>query len=128
MYRQKEFSRYELYRLVWERPVLSVAKEIGVSDVEVAKACRKAGIPLPSRGHWAIVKAGRTVKAPPLPKAQAGQPDSASILSTGTNFRLIHIIKRLRHPGPFLILRSVTRVSRPETDLAGAYGAGRYPN
>lgn len=78
MYKQKAFTREELYRLVWERPVLSVAKEIGVSDVAVAKACRKAGIPLPSRGHWAIVNAGKTVKTPPLPKSQAGQSDSIS--------------------------------------------------
>jgi len=79
MYKQREFTREELYRLVWERPVLRIAKEIGVSDVAVAKACRKAGIPLPSRGHWAIVNAGRAVKTPPLPKAQAGQPDSVSL-------------------------------------------------
>lgn len=76
MYKQIEFTREDLYKMVWERPVLVIAKEIGVSDVTVAKACRKAGIPLPSRGHWAIVKAGRTVKMAPLPKAKSGQPES----------------------------------------------------
>ena len=76
MYKQIEFTREDLYKMVWERPVLIIAKEIGVSDVAVAKACRKAGIPLPNRGHWAIVKAGRTVKVPPLPKPKPDQPDS----------------------------------------------------
>lgn len=78
MYKLKVFPREELYRLVWKHPVLHVAKEIGVSDVAVAKACRKAGIPLPTRGHWAMVSAGKTVKTPPLPKARAGQSDSVS--------------------------------------------------
>jgi hypothetical protein len=76
MYKQIEFTREDLYKMVWERPVLIIAKEIGVSDVAVAKACRKAGIPLPNRGHWAIVKSGRTVKVPPLPKPKPDQTDS----------------------------------------------------
>lgn len=80
MYKQIEFTREELYRMVWERPVLVVAKDIGVSDVAVAKACRKAGIPLPSRGHWASVRAGRTVRMAPLPIAKSDQP--ASVLFT----------------------------------------------
>lgn len=75
MYKQVEFTREDLYKMVWERPVLVIAKEIGVSDVAVAKACRKAGIPLPNRGHWAIVKSGRVVKTPPLPKPKPDQPD-----------------------------------------------------
>jgi hypothetical protein len=76
MYKQIEFTREDIYKMVWERPVLMIAKEIGVSDVAVAKACRKAGIPLPTRGHWAIVKSGRTVKVPPLPKPTPDQPHS----------------------------------------------------
>lgn len=76
MYKQVEFTREALYQMVWERPVLVLAKEIGVSDVALAKACRKAGIPLPNRGHWAIIKAGRTVKTPALPKPKPGQPEA----------------------------------------------------
>lgn len=76
MYKQIEFTREDLYKMVWERSVLIIAKEIGVSDVAVAKACRKAGIPLPERGHWAIVKSGRAVKTPPLPKTKPDQLDS----------------------------------------------------
>lgn len=76
MYKQIEFTREDLYKMVWERPVLVIAKEIGVSDVAVAKACRKAGIPLPNRGHWAIVKSGRAVKTPPLPNPKPDQLNS----------------------------------------------------
>lgn len=76
MYKQIEFTREALYQMVWERPVLVLAKEIGVSDVALAKACRKAGIPLPNRGHWAIIKAGRTIKTPALPASKQGQPET----------------------------------------------------
>lgn len=76
MYKKIKFTRENLYKMVWERPVLAIAKEIGVSDVAVAKACRKAGIPLPIRGHWAIVKSGKVMKVPPLPKPKPDQSDS----------------------------------------------------
>jgi len=75
MYKQVEFTREALHKMVWERPVLAIAKEVGVSDVALAKACRKAGIPLPNRGHWAIVKAGRVITAPALPGRKAEQLD-----------------------------------------------------
>jgi hypothetical protein len=73
MHTQIEFTREELYELVWSRPVLAIAKEIGVSDVALAKACRKVGIPLPGRGHWAAQKSGRSLKRPSLPKAKPEQ-------------------------------------------------------
>ena len=53
MYVVKIFTPQQLFEMVWERPVLIIAKEIGVSDVGLSKACRKAGITLPTRGHWA---------------------------------------------------------------------------
>ncbi|WP_194787545.1 hypothetical protein [Pseudomonas sp. UFMG81] len=53
MYVEKSFTPQQLFEMVWTRPVLIIAKEIGVSDVGLSKACRKAGITLPTRGHWA---------------------------------------------------------------------------
>lgn len=58
MYKQVAFSREELYQMVWARPVLTIAKEIGVSDVALAWACRRTGIPLPGRGYWAATPSG----------------------------------------------------------------------
>lgn len=49
MYVEKTFTPQQLFKMVWERPVLIIAKEIGVSDVGLSKACRKAGITLPTR-------------------------------------------------------------------------------
>lgn len=39
--------RETLYAEVWTEPVLVVAKRYGVSNVALAKACRKLSVPLP---------------------------------------------------------------------------------
>lgn len=41
-----------LRKLVWEKPLIHAAKDLGVSDVALGKHCVKAGIELPPRGHW----------------------------------------------------------------------------
>lgn len=68
------FRREELYELVWTAPVIEVAKRIGVSDVALAKLCRRAAIPLPGRGYWARVESGQHIGADSLPPAPAGLP------------------------------------------------------
>lgn len=45
-----KISREELYRKVWEKPVTHLAKEMDISDVGLAKVCRKNAIPLPPVG------------------------------------------------------------------------------
>ncbi len=42
-----------LAKLVWEKPLIHAAKEIGVSDVALKKHCVKLTIELPKQGHWA---------------------------------------------------------------------------
>ena len=42
-----------LEKLVWEKPLIHAAADIGVSDVALKKHCVKLGIELPSPGHWA---------------------------------------------------------------------------
>jgi hypothetical protein len=51
--RARYYTREFLYRLLWESPVLEVAARLGISDVRLAKACRRARIPIPTRGYWA---------------------------------------------------------------------------
>src|SRR5438132_13470747 len=48
-----KFARQALYDLVWSQPMSKLAKNLGVSDVAVAKACRRAEIPVPGVGYWA---------------------------------------------------------------------------
>lgn len=66
MHKTIEFQREELFAKVWAVPLLKLAQTIGVSDVALAKACRRAEIPLPGRGHWAKAEGDRR-KQPSLP-------------------------------------------------------------
>lgn len=74
-----ELTRRELYDLVWSTPMKALAAEFKVSDVAVAKVCRKANIPVPGRGHWAKKDAGKSVNRTPLPLRGFGMPDYVAI-------------------------------------------------
>lgn len=56
-----KLKRIRLYEMVWGKPMTRLASEFGLSDVGLAKICRKHGIPLPERGYWARVEAGYKV-------------------------------------------------------------------
>jgi len=73
------FSRQELFDLLWTEPTKAVAKRLGVSDVWLAKTCRRAGLLLPPRGYWAKIKAGHKVTKPRLPRRVPGQSDRITI-------------------------------------------------
>jgi hypothetical protein len=63
------YDREELYREVWEKPLIKVAESYGVSAVALGKTCRKLRVPVPGRGHWAKLAYGKEgAKKPPLPK------------------------------------------------------------
>jgi hypothetical protein len=61
------WSRDQLYEEVWATPMRTIARKYGISDVGLAKICRKLMIPLPGRGHWAKQEAGHKVTREPLP-------------------------------------------------------------
>lgn len=46
-------SKEVLQKMVWETPTTILAERIGVSDVALAKMCKKLGIEKPPRGYWA---------------------------------------------------------------------------
>jgi hypothetical protein len=72
---ERILTRSELYEAVWSRPVRQVAADIGVSDVAVAKACRKMDIPLPWRGYWRQRECGHKPTRPALPAwPKGGEP------------------------------------------------------
>lgn len=61
------WDRDSLYEEVWATPMAKLAKKYGISDVRLAKVCRKLAIPLPGRGYWAKKEAGQAVQKLPLP-------------------------------------------------------------
>ncbi|MBP2312957.1 hypothetical protein [Azospirillum soli] len=76
----RQFTRQELYDLVWSQPMRTLAAAVGVSDVALAKACRHAGIPVPGRGHWAKTRTGKPTTRRPLP---ARFPGASEIVDVG---------------------------------------------
>ena len=60
-------ERDQLYELVWTKPVVKIAKDLGISDVAVGKICKKLNIPKPSLGYWAKKEHGKRVRRTPLP-------------------------------------------------------------
>ena len=70
-------SREALYEAVWTDAVTVVAPRYGLSAVGLVKICKKLGIPVPPRGYWAKVKAGRPTHKLPLPSLPAGARDLA---------------------------------------------------
>lgn len=67
-------TRKELYSKVWTTPVLKLAKEFNLSDVGLAKICKKHDIPKPGLGYWAKLEHGKHVEKRPLPSPQ-NNPD-----------------------------------------------------
>jgi (2Fe-2S) ferredoxin len=67
-------TRDELYKLVWTTPVVRLAKEFGLSDSGLAKACERLKVPRPGRGYWARRQHGRPARRVPLPKAEDVPP------------------------------------------------------
>ncbi|MEA3213205.1 MAG: hypothetical protein QOE70_6262 [Chthoniobacter sp.] len=62
-----EFTRQELHDLIWSTPASKLSADFGISDVAIAKRCRKLNVSPPPRGYWAKVEAGRKPRKPPLP-------------------------------------------------------------
>jgi hypothetical protein len=61
------YNREKLYKEVWEAPMTAVCKRYGVSDVALAKVCRKLNVPRPPVGYWAKKEAGKAPQQPELP-------------------------------------------------------------
>lgn len=55
---------------MWQFPLRKLAAEYKISDVALAKVCRKLKIPLPGLGHWTKIACGHTIPRPPLPQVE----------------------------------------------------------
>lgn len=91
---KKPVDRETLYDEVWTEPVSVVAPRYGLSDVGLAKICRSLAIPLPSRGYWAKVKAGRVMSRAPLPKLKESAPSNTGLVKLPTEQALIREARR----------------------------------
>ena len=60
------FERQKLFDKVWDMPLTKLAKAYGLSDVGLRKICVTLDVPLPPRGYWAKLSAGKTIPKPAL--------------------------------------------------------------
>jgi hypothetical protein len=72
-------SRQKLYDQMWSRPAISLAKEFGISGRGLGKICSRFEIPVPPRGYWAKLAAGKHVTRIPLPTAKSDVPSEILI-------------------------------------------------
>src|SRR2546426_1642289 len=72
-------SRKDLYELAWSKPMRELAKDFGISDVALAKPCRRLAIPVPGRGYWARVDVGQQPYRPQLPKREPQWLDDGAL-------------------------------------------------
>jgi hypothetical protein len=66
MWKKTCFERQKLFDEVWTTPVRTLAKGYGLSDVGLRKICVVLDVPLPPRGYWAKLAAGKSILKPIL--------------------------------------------------------------
>jgi hypothetical protein len=76
---RSQIKREALYDLVWEKPMVKVAEQFGLSDRGMAKLCDRHDIPVPPRGYWARKQAGQKMRKPALKKRPDNMGDTILI-------------------------------------------------
>jgi hypothetical protein len=80
--KRTRLTRTELYEKAWATPMLQLAQEFGISDVGLAKLCRRHDIPLPGLGYWRKRETGRDPGRVPLPPASNRTMESIEIVAS----------------------------------------------
>lgn len=65
-----KLSREQLYKEIWKTPIQQLSGKYGISDVGLAKVCKRMGIPRPPRGYWRRLQTGGKPRKVRLPKAR----------------------------------------------------------
>lgn len=74
-------TRQQLYELVWTKPIGPLAQDFAVSEDDLVEICSRHAIPVPPRGYWPQLRAGRRVIRYRLPTAAHGARDGVEIRS-----------------------------------------------
>ena len=78
----RRVTREELYQMVWDKPMIRLAEEFGITGNGLAKVCDRLDVPYPPRGHWAKKEAGKPVVTLKLPPRRDGIPSATDIYPT----------------------------------------------
>ena len=74
-------ERTALYELVWQEPMTKIAPRFGLSDVGLAKACKRNNIPRPPAGYWAKKAVGKAPRRTPLPSMKDAEAKPITFLA-----------------------------------------------
>ena len=77
-------TRTQLYELVWTTPIQKLATRFGLSDVGLAKVCKRHKIPRPPRGYWAKLANGKRVRKFPLSEVKDPSLEEVHFADRGT--------------------------------------------
>jgi hypothetical protein len=108
----KGVNRIELYELVWTEPMRDVARRFGISDVGLAKLCRRVDIPTPKAGYWMKARHGKAVRR--LPLSINRNHDESIILTPRVRTVVVH------PPVPDDIEEAIRRVSEDNVRIPKA--------
>lgn len=61
-----KLTRGELYRRIWETPLIRVAAEFGVTNFLLSALCQRHDIPTPPAGYWSKLAHGKPTSRPLL--------------------------------------------------------------
>jgi hypothetical protein len=143
-------TREVLYEQVWSVPLRSLARRYDLSDVGLAKACKRMIVPVPGRGYWAKKAAGKPIKQVPLPplppnatnvqrelqlgqrtnpedKALPGGPEAVQAEFEGRPENLIVVSNSLRSPHP-LVRKTMEALKGKARRDQGYVGNWREPH
>jgi len=99
-------TRTELYDLVWNKPMLQLSDELAISDRGLAKKCIRHKVPVPYRGYWAKIEAGKKVRKSPLPKNSDESLDRIYFIKEKDSYKALE--KIVDFPVPDKILNKLS--------------------
>lgn len=76
-------TREALYARVWAEPMPALAAEFGVPASALRQTCRDADVPLPGRGYWVRLRAGKPVVQTELPPRGPAMAQQVTITPYG---------------------------------------------
>lgn len=93
-------TRGELYERLWREPARIVAPTLGISDVALAKICKKHQVPKPGLGYWAKVAHGHR------PRRTVLKGDPADVVEVRSRSDLERRAHAMKHPAEWQALIS----------------------
>ena len=78
-----KMTREQLHDLVWSMPMTEIARQTGVRDQHIARACDGADVARPRAGYWQKVEHGKNATRMALTNDRYAASDLITIDASG---------------------------------------------